>query len=113
MLRAGPEGLRPVPSAFPAVLACEKKMRESESACKELVNTLRAGLREGGVALAPVYLCKAGMRQTGDTAGKRRFLGGLAGYRVVLSSTLAACLSKICLCCETSGQGGREGARVR
>lgn len=33
--RTVPEGFEPVPSAFPAVLACEK-MRESQSACKEL-----------------------------------------------------------------------------
>lgn len=117
VLRTDPEGLQPVPSAFPAVLACEKR-RENESACKEPVNTLRADLREGGdCSWSCVYLCKAGMRQMGETAGKGRFLGGLAGYRVVLSSTLAVCLSKICLCCETSGwprcQGGREGPRVR
>lgn len=114
--RTVPEGLEPVPSAFP----CEKKnVRESQPAREDLVNTPGADLREGGVALGPVFIAaKLGWPLLWDeTDGgggccKKAIFGGLSGYRAVLSSTLAACLSKICLCCKSSGrlrcQGGRE-----
>lgn len=71
-----PEGLEPVPSAFSAVLACEKKMRESQSACKELVNTLGADLQKGGVAVGLVFTsAKLGWDETdgGDCCKKAVF----------------------------------------
>lgn len=58
-----------------------KKIRESQSVCKEPVNTLGADLGEGGLLLVRVYRCKAGlaacsgMRHMGEGAAKRRFLG--------------------------------------
>lgn len=95
-----------------------EKMRESQSACKEPVNTLGEDLGEGGLLLVLCLslqsLASRLLWDVTDGGGccKKAIFGGLSGYLVVLSSTLAACLSKICLCCKTSGrlrcQGGRE-----
>lgn len=94
-----------------------KKIRESQFVCKEPVNTLGANLGEGRLLLVRLSLqSRAGGLLWDETYGgrccKKAIFGGLSGYRVVLSSTLAACWSKICLCRKTSGrlccQGGRE-----
>lgn len=56
----GPGGPQAGSLRFPGGFVCEK-MRESQTACKELVNTRRADLRLGGegglaIALGPVFI---------------------------------------------------------
>lgn len=110
----GPGGPQAGSLRFPGGFVCEK-MRESQSACKELVNTRRADLRRGGaIALGPVFIAAklSWLLAPGSALSlhaqmgiccKNGIFGGVLWFlpsQLSLAQPPAARLSKICLRCK-------------